>query len=385
MGIKHIEDLTYNEFINAIGFAWKATEKVDGSSVEFGFDDKLQYYLEYGKQRYYSVDEIPDEAWATTYKLAFLVGQLVLTRVKEHYSVGTNFYVRAELVFSHRPNTIYYAIPDTIIILSAGRKGSEEKTSLEIFSNITDINNGIAISYNGLISRDGKTVETELMGTTVHIAVNTDYNIISKMLHPRRCVFHGRIYDWLLSKSSVEGFTVGDIIRWPMNRRPPNIPSDQWSLEKKEFQEVRDSYRAELDILRMKLKEEIIEIMETVGSTYSARFMEGIVVNTDSPFKVVDKKNFTRINLYLHRMKYLLLGSAFYKKKGLLQIYKDHPKEVKLRQMDRLLNWYLRHHTKMLKYEVIGSSGTIFGYMDQVHQRTLNMFADTRKRIEDGR
>lgn len=385
MGIKHIEDLTYNEFINVIGFAWKATEKVDGSSVEFGFDDKLQYYLEYGKQRYYSVDEIPNEAWATTYKLAFLVGQLVLTRVKECYSVGTNFYVRAELVFSHRPNTIYYAIPDTIIILAAGRKNSKEKDSLAIFDSITDIKNGIAISYNGLISRDGKTVEKELMGTTVHVSVNTDYNVISRMLHPRQCVFHGRIYDWIMSKSSVEGFTVGDIIRWPMNRRPPNIPSDQWALEKKEFQEVRDSYRAELDILRMKLKEEIIEIMETVGSTYSARFMEGIVINADTPFKVVDKENFTRINFYLHRVKYLLLGSAFYKKKGLLQIYKDHPKEVKLRQMDRLLDWYLRHHMKMLKYEAIGSSGTIFGYMDQVHQRTLNMFADTRKRIEDGR
>lgn len=381
MGIKHIDDLSYKDYITALSESWELTEKLDGSSARIGILDN-RYYLEYANVKYFSLDDFPSEIWASTYKVAFSAGMVFLSRAK----LSTfDCYFDIEILFNKRPNTIFYNLDDTIVLRSLSIYGEEAQPVQNWAHAMTrrSLYERLFISMNELKSDDGLKIETNLTYRTIR------FKQLDSLTSNSYCDIIPILNDeltWLKSMSIMTGFSNHDVILQPLTACPHGMSAEEWKTIKPKFKELRQSLRSELDRRRVILKNKILDVLANIKSRYNSDFMEGVVVTTTSTvFKIVDKNHFTAINYYLHRVKYLLLGSKFYKKQGLLTIWKDYPKEIKIEKIHRLLQWYLRNHYKMLKIVPYRGKSLMYGYTDQIHQRTLNMFADTIRRVENGR
>lgn len=381
MGIKHIDNLSYKDYITALSEPWELSEKLDGSSARIGILDN-RYYLEYANVKYFSLDDFPSEIWASTYKVAFSAGIVFLSRA--NFS-PFDCYFDIEILFNKRPNTIFYNLDDTIVLRALSINGGETQPAQNWAHAMTlkSLYEKLFISMNELKSDDGIKIETILTPRTIK------FRMLESLASRSYCDIIPIIneeLEWLNTMSIIPGFSNSDVILQPLTSCPHGMGPCEWKIIKPKFKELRQSLRTELDKRRMILKNKILDILSKIKSGYNSDFMEGVVVTTTSTvFKIVDKTHFTAINYYLHRVKYLLLGSKFYKKQGLLTIWKDYPKEVKIEKIHRLLQWYLRNHYKMLKIVPYKGKSLMYGYADQIHQRTLNMFADTIQRVENGR
>lgn len=143
-----------------------------------------------------------------------------------------------------------------------------------------------------------------------------------------------------------------------------NLPS--LKLEKPTFQSH------DIKIMKHHWYEELLTQLDKesiLGGT-----IEGLVVICDDVmFKIVDRDKFTKLNYFYHFVKYCILGRSYKSKFSLLRIWQKYPKEEQLYHLDRYRKKYLRYRNKM--------NFNNHSYNDSIHEKTLRMFSDTRKRI----
>lgn len=367
MSIKHIEDLSYADKIRILSSVTSSCyEKLDGSSVEFQMGLDCGFRMKLAGSWVSEYDEIPQELWANDYRYAYVVGYALYESflrevTKEDLAVPSSVItVQAELVIGNCPNTIRYNSGNRLVIL-----------------NITDSNyhhshHNINTLFYGYWSE--KTISSSLMisstnnGTEVSRDIKT-LDIDVSLNIPIPIMF------------GYKKLAIPDEISFISDMPARDI--DFKSIARKLTQDTKNK----IDNIVLLFKYDLLINLNKNRSITP----EGLVINvTDLQnhrlvFKVVDKKLFTSANYYGHRVKYLLLGSKFYKKKGLLDIYRDYPIDIKIQKIVKLLNWYKSNH-KNLSRSFASHTGTIdISYDLELHQRTLNTFYDTIQRIKNGR
>lgn len=111
-GIDHIEDLPPEEFIRAIRNISQmiASEKLDGSNLVFGFDTKGRFYTSReakgGTDRAYSTNDYTSRAADNGFKAAHTALEKVAPKLKKDVNNGEA--VEVEVLFGRQPNAIVY-------------------------------------------------------------------------------------------------------------------------------------------------------------------------------------------------------------------------------------------------------------------------------------
>lgn len=111
-GIEHIEDLPPEEFVKAVRNMSKmiATEKLDGSNLIFGFDSDGRFYTSReakgGSDRFYTSDDYSNRAADNGFKAAHAALQKVAPKLKKVVDSGEA--VEVEVLFGRQPNAIVY-------------------------------------------------------------------------------------------------------------------------------------------------------------------------------------------------------------------------------------------------------------------------------------
>lgn len=110
-GIQHLEDLTPEEFVQAVSNLSKliATEKLDGANLIFGFENDGKFYTSReGKRggRFYSVREYTKNPAHNGFKSAHAALEKIKTKLKKVITPGEA--VETEVLFGRQPNAIVY-------------------------------------------------------------------------------------------------------------------------------------------------------------------------------------------------------------------------------------------------------------------------------------
>lgn len=111
-GIDHIEDLPPEDFVRAVRNMSKmiATEKLDGSNLIFGFDSRGRFYTSReakgNADRFYSVNDYSNRAADNGFKAAHAALQKVAPKLKKIVDSGEA--VEVEVLFGRQPNAIVY-------------------------------------------------------------------------------------------------------------------------------------------------------------------------------------------------------------------------------------------------------------------------------------
>lgn len=152
-GITHIEDLPLQDFIHAVETLKDktVTEKLDGSNLWFGVDDKGFFTSREGKSRkgtrFYNVSDYPAVAAYNGFRGAHEALARHADIIKRHLQPGDM--VEVEVLFGRQPNTVTY--------------GNDEKNFIVILRGIdTDQKkvNALAKALNGKSSKINSTVIT---------------------------------------------------------------------------------------------------------------------------------------------------------------------------------------------------------------------------------
>jgi hypothetical protein len=133
-GIPHIEDLPVKEFQNAMEriAEYEITEKVDGSEILFGIDDKGFYTSRetHGGGRVYNVEEY-GVTFSNTYKRsAHIVLESVLTHLKSA-GLEPGDQVEAEVLYGEVPNVVPYSADTSYIIFLRTTEGTVDIDQLK--------------------------------------------------------------------------------------------------------------------------------------------------------------------------------------------------------------------------------------------------------------
>lgn len=111
-GISHIEDLPPEEFVHAVRNMANmiATEKLDGSNLIAGFDQTGKFYTSReakgGTNRFYTVDDYSNRAADNGFKSAHAALQKIAPKLKKIIDRGEA--VEIEVLFGRQPNAIVY-------------------------------------------------------------------------------------------------------------------------------------------------------------------------------------------------------------------------------------------------------------------------------------
>ncbi len=393
--LPHIEDLPIQTLLDSFNRGWTISEKLDGSSLEFGLDDEGRFFSKRkGAPPCYSLAEWPDECWAQTYHHAhhcsmMLVSELISLGLIEK---GNTF--GAEIIQGELPNSVPYST------------GHHSRFKIVItYSNFM-----VSYETEKLI----KTFRTNLLPKT---QVSLDGRTLSEISNPTLCSFsvNQKIHEnntrelidaitesyktltlFFNQKSDVDGFTYRDILEASLARTHPKTNGRKWS-------ELKEDIKTE----RVKVKGEYHQVLRTIKEMTAERTIrnnhlqymnlgarswyslhEGMVVeSTGLKFKM-NNPRFAELNKFTHLVKYWIVGGRRPNRPSFLSRTKDWPKAKRLERLDVLLERYkVSRHKLALNPNLFDTyESKVISYLHgELHQRTLNMFYDTRKRIEDGR
>ncbi len=399
MSIKHLEDLTYNEFRTILETEWHVSEKIDGSFFIFGKDEYGFYATKKGFQKLRKVSDWPDTCWSSDFKQAHEVAHdFYLEYIKD--KINDNFQIEAEIVGSSRHNTIVYTL--------------EENTKYLVITNSSidclHVDNGKAggtyryplLNFNSIMeetySPDGIDIQKAYK--------ETQWSIIfpSQIISVFSRVYIGGVLKNYISLfesyfnnySGILDLTYKQVYNTKLNKRPDYIEKGNWTPEVrariKEERELVNNDFLELKLMfKRKVTKSLSQYMKTTFMPVS--MIEGYVVRAGNVvFKITNKEGFTKANMYTHFLKYMLVGDPVKKKHSFLSRTKHWSQEDRLSRLEVLRQRFLKHHKKLKKnFENVSANShvtpgsTIISYSSpDMFQRALNLFAEVRKRIIDG-
>lgn len=296
-GIKHIEDLDTESFLRVLTNLkeYEVTEKIDGSQILFGIDDKGFYTSRESKggERVYSVEDY-EITFSTTYRRAAhkLLENLLPELKKAGLKPGDQ--VEAEVLYGELPNVVPYLGEENSLIFLRTTEGSVKidklKEKLE--------GKSYSIQLKAPFTADGRTILHEERTDNWRIArvplMQIDYSRVQRLVEKK--LKNIRKYLLEVSYSGLPNMTIE---KTPLNRIPSWCSSADWKVAKESLKIEKARVRFELDIMIAETKE---VLLDNLVRPYSSMFgpteggwIEGVVlknVNTGEMVKVVDKKTF---------------------------------------------------------------------------------------------
>ena len=388
VSIPHFEDMSPQRIYDSLDISlWTVTEKLDGTYVKFGLDKDGFYFTERkGGQRFYTLEDFPEECWADTYKVAHTaLGFATEAMKKEGFIVPGQEY-GAEVLQGRLPNTVPYNAPvkydGTILITVADNPSHLLYSMMGCFE--------CSFVHEVLFSPDGWNIEREERHQFWAVKMNPTISShwITARLQPHANQLKKILDSWFPLDSKVPGFTIKEILELKLNKKHPNCGSRDWNDLKedlvKEREDVRIAFKNAVMLFK-KIAEQIL-IHETPSAVGIGSLKEGVVIkNPNGLFKVIERDTFTEANTFTHIVKYWIVGGRRPYRPSFLSRTKDWSIDERLARLDVLRKRFLTNRYPLHYILRVGGRSHLYSYSDQLKDRTLNMFRDTRKRIEDGR
>jgi hypothetical protein len=387
VSITHFEDMPVQDIYDSLDLNWRVSEKLDGSFMEFGLDDQGVFYTKRkGGLPCYHVDDWPEECWATTYRLAHHVAEQVVEALVVENAIAAGQNLGAEIIRGYMPNCIPYVL-------------SKEANLLMI----TAVNYAVPPSFYSVakdfrcqfhsetrMSLDGDSDVMPMMHNIWLVDIN--HQIDKDLVKARLGQYAKRLKTildiWFPRASAIEGFTNREVLEINLGKKHPNTGSRKWAELRPALKFEREQLQEIFRGMILMFKDTAIRVLvhqqpSTVGV---GSFKEGaVVVHDGKMFKLVDRDMFTSANKFVHMIQYWLIGGSRPARPSFMSRTKDWSVEKRLDRLDVLRKRYLAKRF-ILHYSLeIGGKQFPILYSSELHQRTLNCFSDTKKRIESGR
>lgn len=387
MGIKHIEQLSVSELREVLQLNWSASEKFDGSYLEIGLDENGSYYSQRkGGDRCYSVSDWGDEGWTRSFRAAHDAGELVIDCLFNNDQIVPGEYLKCEVLFGSRPNTILYQNTAALVITSAATPELHKRV----------VESGLFVQFTALIdhdlmySEDGQTIllKNRMVSWRIYAPEPYTHYFVKAKLYAGASQLSD-VFEKILARDADYGLSVEEVLEIKLNKRHPKISKELWKEAKVELKGLReDLWREVWSHFTIFKQLAIRAILVDYGSTIErSQFFEGLVGRFDDGrmFKIVDRRGFSQANNFAHIVKYWLVGGRRPNRPSFLSRTKDWPKEKRLARLEVLRRRYNAHRESLWRAFTINQQTMMVTYYGELHERTKILFADVKKRIEDGR
>lgn len=300
-GITHIEELSPRDFIRVVESLseYEATEKLDGSQILFGIDERGFYTSREGKggNRVYNASDY-ELTFSNTYKRsAHLLLEAVLPYM-ERAGLKIGDQVEAEVLFGEVPNVVPYSKDTNYLIFLRTIEGIVDINSLNkaLVNTVVGFPITAPTTYNGEFS--------------VSVTNNTKWKIerspiidydLSRLTDLTKCHIDN-LKNYLQKKSGIGDTTNETLLNTPLNKIPKWTNAKEWKTLKAEVK-VRKK-EIEKDILgeQKYIKSEFLvsNLVNSAESVFGPKledggWIEGVVLRhkkTGEIVKIVDKDTF---------------------------------------------------------------------------------------------
>ena len=389
MSIPHFEDLTPDQIYSSLNLLWWPSEKLDGSFLRAGLDEDGFFYVQRKSSAdlIRSADEWPDECWCKDYKLATTVATVLIETLVEYGLISPGQYLGLEVLSGERPNSIFYNFgPITTGLIYITDPSFE--LPQEVYK-LLDKSLALKFSQRVPVSKDGKNIEIENQQHQWKVLINPqgcDILVRAKLSY-HASLLKTSLNNWFQEESSIAGLSKKDILEINLKTKHPQIKTNNWNHARSLISKERDHLRGQFKEMIMPFKDLAIRaiVNDPSGFIGPASLKEGVVITTMSfQFKLVERENFTALNLFTHRIKYMIVGGRRPRRSSFLSRTAGWEIEDRLTRLDQLLERYLRNRHKLRYSGFLNGKQITVRYDYSLHERTLGMFADTRKRILNG-
>jgi len=325
-GISHIEDLAVDQFIDALkNFEhYEISEKVDGSNLQFGYDENGFYTsreTKNGTERMRSVDEYPIQFNTTFQRSAHAALEKVFPIIKKAGAIKKGDSVDVEVLFGKLPNVVPYdSSVNRIIFLRPANGTPNIEEMKKVLHNKT-----VSVTIDAPFTLDGKTINTQpethvwafakTPTTDAKSITNTDlWATVKNKLD--------ELENFLLRPSGIYNFSNAEILSIPLNKRPESVAQQDWKsvkeIIKKKRQEINnkiytvDKEAGHVSGLKHEIKELLLDqLVRKIKSSFGPEitdggWIEGVVFRNkenNSMFKVVDKDMFTAVKNFAWKVR----------------------------------------------------------------------------------
>lgn len=298
-GITHIEDLSVADFIETLTniSEYRITEKVDGSQILFGLDNKGFYTSREtkGGKRIYTVEDYPKEFSTTYMRSAHIILEQCLPLLKSA-GLRPGDQVEAEVLYGQIPNVVPYSADTNYLIFLRTTEGT---VNIDRLKQKLD-GQAVSVSLVSPFTDDGKSIVLREVTNTWKFARVPVINKRCDEALISRCLTEMKRY--LSTKDSFTMQPFGVVLETSLNKIPDWVPSGTWKITKEYLKERREEIRNELHnkyILPLKdvlLNNLVRETASSFGpSVEEGGWIEGVVLqHKHSPkmVKIVDKNTF---------------------------------------------------------------------------------------------
>jgi hypothetical protein len=362
MTIEHFEDLPSTDILHFLEHIneYTATEKVDGSQLLFGIDEKGFYTSREtkGGGRVYDIAEY-ELAFHTTYRrMAHVALQSSLARLV-NAGMKVDDQVEVEVLYGLLPNVIEYSDATNYLIFLRTTSGTVDINQLQsAFENHT-----LTVSLDVPRTDDGITIcnkHESALWSFVRVPLwEYDTGALDENLKVRI-----EFYSEFLSREVTEmGISYADLLSIHLGR------VSKYAIGKEAISKLRDTVRMYDTAHRLSMKIELLNSIvrnrpSNLGPTNG--FIEGVVFTRPDGkmFKLVDKDLFREVQQFYWQMRNDKVFDT---------------DELTIPVLDSNLDKYIKARKQ---YRLtVPFVDRIFKYSEPVHQRTLETFASKRRRI----
>jgi len=312
-GIKHIEDLSIDKFIETVSHFndYIITEKLDGYNLVFGFDTNGHLYTsresKKGK-RFYSCSDYPNIPEYVAFRAVHSVLEHIKKSLEELLKDGEA--VECEILYGRQPNSIVYGknyiIPLRVFPTEKNEIDNHHKIillaktlkriipSIKIQTQIIKTKNGTSL-INSIEEQTWRFESIPKIKNDIftNIDIQNDIVKLKTFLNSFALFLH----------SQKQYYSTNDVIAINLNKIP--------KCERDEMKMIRENLRALLKYMHiLPIKEKILkEVISLIRpklqtakiSKYENIGIEGVVLldkKSGEQIKIVDKNTFTKINAF---------------------------------------------------------------------------------------
>lgn len=399
MGIPHFEDLSIGDILTVLDNEWSVLEKLDGSYFEFGLDSTGSFYSRHkGGPVCHSLDDWPSAGWTNSFKLGHTAAENIVDGLLAEGLIQSGDTFVSELLVGQRHNTIlYFQMPlynfGYFVIIKTPEREDENaiyQNMLERFFSTFSVKfmQGVTVSV------DGKTQSDEPLMLEFETAVNRPYSpiLIARKLATSISDFKELYTAWLSGPSNIVGFSIKDCLEVNLGRKSDKCGDRIWSSLKTELKQEREYLRKLSNKYLMMFKDIVYRatVVDLPSIFGFGPYKEGVVIkviNTHIAFKITNRIEFSKANHFAHIVKYWLIGGRRPARPSFLSRTSHWPIEHRLARLDVLLQRYLDNRLALRSQFDLTPvyPHMVVEYTGGLHDRMLNLFADTRQRIINGR
>lgn len=305
MSITHIEDVPVNKLISYLDNIqdFIVTEKIDGSNLQFGIDEK-GFFTSRGDKgnniRYRSVEDYCIDFTTTFQRFAHSALMQALPALQSA-GLSLNDCVEIEVLLGTLPNTVPYDGRDRIVFLR----------TINGSVNLNDLQQAVVdetyhfILDTPVVKEPQLEIYQESMHYTCVFALVPEHTVTFDDLFDTIAIVNVLKIDLARQSGIISGMTNSDITEIPLNKKPLHLrEGDNWSDIKKEIRLYRESVaQLVIDIKDKMMHEYLRDAKSKIGPQDSTGWIEGVVFRhkiTSEQFKLVDKSRFTRVNKHTH-------------------------------------------------------------------------------------